>query len=137
MIQLYLLSILLNGLVGFTLVFGEQKEDSSIEKSMKFSLSSSGFRLILGVLSAIIGVLKLFSPMEGIYILGDLLPALAGLSAGFILLFNFYREHASRVEDEGRLDRIGDAFLRYKKPAGIAMLVIAALHFIFPSALFL
>ena len=134
--QLYLLSVVLNGLVGCLLLFGDGKEDSSIEKGMKFSINSSGFRLILGVLSVIVGVLKLFAPVR-VFFFGDLLPAAAGIAAGFILIFNFYREHSSKIEDEGQFDRIGDAFLRYKKPAGIALLVIALLHFMFPAALFL
>jgi hypothetical protein len=75
--------------------------------------------------------------MEKVYILGDLLPALGGIAAGFILIFSFYRKHSSKVENEGRLDRIGDIFLRYKKMTGIALIVIAALHFLFPAALFL
>ena len=119
-------------------LFGDRIENGSIESSMKFSLSSNGFRLILGIVSAIIGVLKLFSPvMNRVYILGDLLPALAGIAAGFILIFGFYREHSASIESEGQLDRIGDTFLRYKKAAGIALLLVAALHFFFPTALFL
>jgi hypothetical protein len=139
MIQLYLLSIVLNGLSGFILLFGEAVGGDSPANGIKFSFSSWGFRLILGILTGITGILKLLSPvMNRMPILGDMLPGLGGIGAGFILVFSFYRENSTRNEDsEGRLDRIGDAFLHYKKVAGIALLIIAALHFMFPTALFL
>ena len=139
MIQLYLLSIVLNGLTGFLLVFGDAIEGDSTASGSRFSLSSGGLRLVLGILTAITGILKLLSPiMNKIPILGDLLPALAGITAGFILIFGFYRENSAGKDDtEGKLDRIGDAFLHYRRAAGIAILVITVLHFLFPTALFL
>lgn len=139
MIQLYFLSILFNGVTGYILVQGDA-EKNEIETSLKFSLRGGTFRLILGVLSAVTGALKLLSPvMEKVPILGDLVPALAGLVAGFILIFGYYREHASIAvfEDEGRLDHIGGTFLKYQKAAGLALLAAAILHFLFPQALFL
>ena len=138
MIQLYFLSILLNGSIGLLLVFGDSVNGDSIESSMKFSFTSSGFRLVLGILAAITGFLKILMPVEKqVPILGDLLPALAGIAAGFIVIFGFYREHSSRIDAEGQLDRIGDTFLRYRKTSGVILLVISALHFLFPTALFL
>jgi hypothetical protein len=119
---------------------GDTGEQDSIENSLKFSLRNSTCRLILGILCAIIGILKLLSPsMDNIPILGDLVPALAGVAAGFILVFGYYREHVSVgvVEPEGKLDRIGGTFLKYKRPVGFLLLVSAALHFLFPQALFL
>ena len=138
MIQLYFLSVLFNGLIGFLLVFENPAENGSIENSTKFSLNSGSFRLILGILSAMTGILKLFSPIfNRVYILGDLFPALGGIAAGFILIFEFYRNHSSKIEYEGQLDRIGNVFLRYKKMTGFALIALAVLHFIFPTALFL
>jgi len=139
MIQLYLLSIILNGLVGFILILGDTAEDASPEKGFKFFLSSWGFRLVLGILAAVTGVLKLLSPISNTTpILGDMLPALAGLSAGFTLIFGFYRENSAKSGGtEGTLDRVGDTFLQNRKVLGIALLVISVLHFLFPTALFL
>jgi len=139
MIQLYLLSIILNGLIGFLLILGDTMEDSAPGKGFKFFLSSWGFRLVLGILAAITGVLKLLSPISNTTpILGDLFPALAGLAAGFTLIFGFYREYSAKSGGtEGTLDRIGDAFLQNKKTVGISLLVISVLHFLFPTALFL
>jgi hypothetical protein len=140
MIQLYFLSILFNGVTGYLFITEENRTDDTIESSLRFSPGSGMFRFILGIGTAVTGILKLLSPsMENIPILGDLVPALTGIAGGFILFFGFYREHASAsaVEPEGKLDRIGEAFLRYKKAAGFVLLAAALLHFLFPQALFL
>jgi hypothetical protein len=137
MVQIYFLSILCNGLIGLLLIFGEFGENTTIDDSMNNSIFGGGFRLVIGIVAAVIGILKLLSPYGGMYILGDLIPALAGICSGFVLIFAFYREHSVKVETEGNLDRIGEFFLRNKKVSGIALLVIAALHFFIPQALFL
>jgi len=142
MVQLYLLSIILNGLTGFLLIFGDPDKDESASapasNGFKSFLSSWGFRLVVGILAAITGVLKFLSPINNkTPILGDMLPALGGLTAGFILIFGFYRENSTRSDTGGKLDQIGDTFLQYRKIAGVSLLVIAALHFLFPTALFL
>ena len=139
MIQLYLLSIILNGLIGFLLILGDTIEVASQEKGFKLFLSSWGFRLVLGILAAITGILKFLSPISNTTpILGDMLPALAGLAAGFTLVFGFYRENSTKSDSAGgTLDRIGDTFLQYRKVLGISLLVISVLHFLFPTALFL
>jgi len=139
MIQLYLLSIILNGLIGFLLILGDTIEGASQEKGFKLFLSSWGFRLVLGILAAITGILKFLSPISNTTpILGDMLPALAGLAAGFTLVFGFYRENSTKSDSAGgTLDRIGDTFLQYRKVLGISLLVISVLHFLFPTALFL
>ena len=135
--QLYLLCIVFNGLTGFLLMMGELGETSTIESSIKFSPFGSGFRLILGILTTLTGMLKLLSPMEKPPILGDFFPALGGIAAGFILIFSFYREHSTKVDKDGKLDRIGDFLLQYKKVVGISLLVISGLHFLFPQAFLL
>jgi hypothetical protein len=138
MMQLYFLSIVFNGLAGFLFIFGDMGKNDSAENSGKFSFVSDGFRLVIGILAGIIGILKLLSPIEGnIPILGDMLPAVAGVVAGFMLIFGFYREHSSDVSAEGRVNRFGEIVLHYKKPIGIILLVCAALHFLFPKAFLL
>jgi flagellar motor component MotA len=138
MVQLYFLSIILNTLAGFLLVFGDVIEGDSATKSIRLFLSSGGLRLALGILATITGILKFLSPINNkTPILGDMLPALAGIAAGFIFIFGFYREYSSKSGDDSNLDRIGDALLQYKKAAGILLLAVAVLHFLFPTALFL
>jgi hypothetical protein len=74
--------------------------------------------------------------MDGIPFLGDLLPGAGGIAAGFVLIFGSYRERAT-IASEGTLDRVGDAFLKYRKGVGVLLLALAVLHFLFPQALFL
>lgn len=137
MVQLYFLSIVFSGLAGFLFIFENMGKDDSAEGSIKPSYMSNGFRLIVGILAAIVGILKLLSPMKGIPILGDLLPAAAGIVAGFMLIFEFYRDHSSDAGSYEKIDHFGDFFLHNKKAAGFAVLVVALLHFLFPQALFL
>ncbi|MCL2270808.1 MAG: hypothetical protein FWC24_05635 [Treponema sp.] len=137
MVQLYFLSIVLNGLAGFLFAFGEVGMNNTAGGNIKISFVGNGFRLVVGILAAITGLLKLLSPMSGIPILGDLLPALAGSIAGFMLIFNFYRENSANVGSDGKIDRFGDLFLQNQKLIGFAMFIVALLHFLFPAALFL
>jgi hypothetical protein len=136
MVQFYFLSILLNGLSGYILGFGRDEPEGSIENSLRFSLNNSTFRLILGILTTVTGLLKILSPTEGdIPVIGDLLPALLGLAAGFVLFFGYYRDRTT-VESE-KVSRFDETLSRYKKWLGFLMLASSALHFLFPRALFL
>jgi len=134
--QLYFLSIVLNGFAGFLFLFGDLGGDDSAEGSKKLAFVGSGFRLIMGILALIVGILKLLYPME-VLIFGDLLPSLAGMIAGFMLVYGFYRERSSHVDSEEKINRFGEVILHYKKAIGIVLLVAALLHFLLPRALFL
>jgi len=149
MIQLYFLSILCNGLSGYILLTGNQGGESdsssdesvvdSIDKSIRFSLNSPTFHLVLGILCVVTGVLKLLSPtMDGILLLGDLIPSAAGIVSGILLIFGIYRQDISAApENPGALDRLGISLLRFRKVVGFGLIVVAFLHFLFPQALFL
>ena len=138
MVQLYFLSVLFNGLSAYILISQEGWENDGLETGLKFSVRSETFRLILGILTAITGLLKLLSPYSGnVPILGDLVPAAGGLAAGFLLVFGYYRDHVQPIDSEGKFDRLGDAFLKWKKGIGFVLLVSVVMHFLFPQALFL
>ena len=137
-IQVYFLSILCNGLSGF-LLFTGLNDDNIIEvgTSDKFSLRNPTFHLILGIICGVTGILKLLLPTaENIVFIGDLIPALAGIAAGIVFIFGIFRQ-SSAVTGKGTLDRLGEFLLYFKKTLGIALMVIALLHFLFPQALFL
>ena len=56
-------------------------------------MESKNFKLVLGVLSVLVGLLKLLSVVQNTTpVLGDLFPALAGLLGGFCVLLQFYME---------------------------------------------
>jgi len=132
MIQLYFLSILCNGLAGYVLFSGS---DNTAEKT-GFSINTPTFHLVLGIMCAVVGILKLLSPtMDKVIILGDLIPCAGGLIAGLMLIFGIYRQDMSAKA--GELDRLGVSLLAFRKPIGLGLLAISILHFLFPQALFL
>ncbi|MDR1863566.1 MAG: hypothetical protein LBQ67_06570 [Treponema sp.] len=134
MIQFYFLSVFLNALAGYVLAGGGEEDELGIKGG--FSLSDETVRLVLGILCMVTGLLKLLSPAEkGLPILGDFIPALVGLLAGFILVLEYYRSHATVESD--RVDRLQEGFFRNKRLFGFVAVVSAALHFLFPGVLFL
>ena len=137
MIQLYLLSILCNGLSGYILFAGNEDATDTDKKSFQFSIENPVFHLVLGILCAVTGFLKLLSPtMDGILLLGDLVPAASGIVAGLLMIFGIYRKGSSSV-NEGQLERIGANLLRFRKPVGLGLIISSLIHFLFPQALFL
>ena len=131
MIQLYFLSIFCNSLIGYTL-FSENEGESP--KKIE-ALNNPTFQLVLGILSIVTGVLKLLSPTRFI-ILGDLLPAAAGIIGGFMMIFGISRKESSSPTP-GSLEVLSVSLLRFRKPIGLGLLAAAILHFLFPNWLFL
>ena len=136
MLQFYLLSIVFNALAGILIISRDSDGIPEFKKNF-FSTENETFRLVVGVLAAVIGFLKLLSPIEGdVPIIGDLVPALTGFLAGFILVFEYYRIRSTvnLPENAERLDKV---LLRNKKLIGVAAIIGALLHFLFPKALLL
>lgn len=134
MLQFYFLSIVLNALAGFILISKDEK--IRLEFNSSFTLKDDTFRLLVGILSAVTGLLKILSVVEGdIPVIGDLVPALLGFLTGFILIFEHYRSHPVS-EDSDQSDKISMILIN-KRIIGIAALVAAALHFLFPKVLLL
>ena len=136
MLQFYFLSIFFNALTGFLIVSGDSDGIPEFGKKF-FSAKDETFRLVAGILAAVTGFLKILSPIEGdIPVIGDIVPALAGFLSGFVLVFEYYRVRSTvnLPEQTEKIDRI---LLRNKKILGVAAIVTAALHFIFPKALLL
>jgi len=138
MIQLYFLSILCNGVAGYILFSMSEGEDSS----PRFPINNPTFYLVLGILSAVTGILKLLSPIpygvnsvRGVLVFGDLIPALAGIVAGIVFIFGLYRKEGT--QSSGELDRIGTSLLALKKPIGMGLMATAFIHFVFGQILFL
>ena len=131
MIQLYFLSILCNGIAGYVLFY----ENSDIDKP-RLSISNPTFHFVLGIMSAVTGILKLLSPVKnGLFILGDLIPGAAGIVAGLVFIFGIYRQEVSSKPSE--LDQIGSNLLVFRKPISFALMGAALLHFIFGEVIFL
>lgn len=136
MVQFYLLSILFNAVSGFALLCGDSNEESVVEAEFRFSFRNETFRLVLGILTMVIGLLKLLSPVQGdMPVLGDLVPALAGLGSGLIVFLGYYQGRPGI--DTERSSKIAEIVSRNRKWVGFAALGAAALHFLFPQAFLL
>jgi hypothetical protein len=133
MAQFYFLSIITNALGGFTLFTARGGEKAGGTLGI---LANETFRLILGIAAAAVGVLKILSPAAGdVLIVGDLIPALLGFCTGFALIFTYYRSRSS-LESEGA-EKLESLIAVNQRWVGIAAMVSAALHFLFPSVLLL
>jgi hypothetical protein len=139
MLPVYFLSITLNALAGFVLAF-RQKETSA--EPLSFNLDSLTTRLLIGALCALIGFLKFLSPVvlsegkEQIPVLGDFIPALAGLCGGFILIFEFYSKRAT-ISLSPKMELLAEYVDKYRKTTGFVCMAAAILHLPFYGILFL
>ena len=124
MLQFYFLSIFFNLIAGFVLV-NDKKEILDLAV-----LRDKTFRIVLGAVCAVTGVIKLFVVVHtNAVIVGDLLPAVAGMIAGLCLVIQDNQEKLPEW-----FNRI---FMTNKLIIGFVCLGIALLHFVFPGALFL
>jgi hypothetical protein len=136
MIQFYFLSILLNGVTGYILGIEQEENEGSLDMGFKISFRNATFRLVLGILAMLTGLLKLLSVTKGdIPVIGDLLPAVVGLGVGFILVFEYYNSRSELSTEKA--DKLALFLKNNKKWIGIIAIASAALHFLFPSVLLL
>lgn len=137
MAQFYLLSVLANIVAGLTLAGDYLGEKLPFLASFKNLRANKAAQTVVAIVAVIIGVIKLIvlSPGESVPVVGDLLPALTGIILGGILLIEAYRP---TVDKQGEnIQKISKTVLTYRVPVGIAGVVIAFLHFLFPGALIL
>jgi len=135
MLQFFFLSVLLN-IVGGAILASDFLETKisffgSITEAFK---GKANTRLFIGILTFLVGIFKILSVTSGdVKIVGDLLPALAGLLTGFGLLVEYYQTRTD-VETENSISTLLD---KYKHILGSAAILIGILHFFFPRVLFL
>lgn len=149
MLQMYFLSIILNVLAGLILLSKKPVEDTTeapekkrnLIEDMNKSLSENNFfqnksfALVIAILALLTGIIKLFCVAKGgIIILGDLLPALAGITAGFAILLNYYLSTATVATNLPAF--LKTIFVDNISWVGIIACTIALLHFIMPGVIF-
>jgi hypothetical protein len=137
MSQFYLLSIVSILLSGFVLSGDYLGAKVPALGTFRAWLENRGAALALGILTAGIGFLKFFvrAPGDTVVVVGDLLPAIAGLAVGAALFFEALLRKPSMPERP--VDRYAKAVLTYRIPLGIVCVAIALLHFLFPQAVIL
>jgi len=134
MMQFYFLSILANILAGLTLTSDYFAEKIKAFLPFKDLLAKKNVRTAIGIAALVVGFLKILLPVQTV-VVGDLLPALAGLAMGAGLILGILKER-TKVPAE-TVDNLEKTVMTYRVPLGIAGLVISALHFLLPRALFL
>lgn len=152
MVQFYFLSILFNLVGGASLILVAMPVRSAGLQGLKTFLRDPSVCLVTGILASVIGALKLLTAMRGdIPVVGDFLPAMAGLAVGSTLLLERFRdpdfapgdavapasaapEKAGARKGLGKVERY---LIDHKMAVGLAGLIAAGVHFLFPMVLFL
>jgi hypothetical protein len=141
MMQFYFLSILFNAAAGYLLASEHNSEATFAETGVPRFLQNETLRLILGILTALTGILKFLSATKGdIPVVGDFVPALLGIVAGFTLVVEFYRSHSTLDSDVSSVDhpeKVTQFLVKNRRIVGFAAIASAALHFLFPGVLLL
>jgi len=137
MLQFYFLSILLNTITGLVLLFGDREDIDTLSQVKIPALArDETFRLVLGILTGVTGFFKLLTAVRGdVPVIGDLVPAFAGLAGGFTLLYEFYKTRSTIEQDN--LPPFIQKIITGRRYVGVACLVAAGFHFLFPPILFL
>ncbi len=137
MYQIYFLSLLFNLTAGAVLAFETLSEKAALQKLfVAETIQKVGFRFGLGILTFIVGFLKLLSVTQGdVPVVGDLLPAVSGMVMGFTLVLQYYQSRSSVSSQT--VDRMDSIFTANKNLIGLIGIIIAVLHFFLPRVLFL
>jgi len=137
MAQFYLLSVVTTVLSGLVLSGDYLGARLPALATFRAWSESRGAAMTLGLATAIIGFIKFFvrAPGDSVAVVGDLLPALAGLAVGLTLFFEaMLRKPAA---SEGKVEKVAKAVLTYRVPVGLVGVAIAVVHFLFPRAVIL
>ena len=156
--QFYFLSIVINLLAGVILAGDYLAERLPWMRTLLPEISSRSSGVAIGAITAGVGVLKLFvlaDPLQTA-VVGDLLPALAGIALGGSLAAVALTadeadaeggaerpDHTTRdgsshvVVADGAADKAIKLAAGYRTPAGLAGIAVALLHFLFPASVIL
>lgn len=133
MAQLYMLSVLSLVAAGLILSADYLVERVDWLAALKDIAHRRNLRVGVGATTAVVGVLKLIvrSPGETVPVAGDLLPAVAGIVLGGMLLADTLR--IPREDEPVAVDKVAKAVMPYRTPIGLAGVVIGLVHFLLPS----
>jgi hypothetical protein len=137
MYQVYLLSIVTLILASVTLGFDQLNERLHVGSFFSSAVfQSQGFVFGLGVVTFLVGFFQLLSvhPDDTI-ILGNLVPAAAGMVLGGSLMLAYYKEKTT--VESSLVDRLDRIFLQNASNLAYLGLLVAVLHFFFHRVLFL
>ena len=135
MLQFYFLSILSNFIAGTALCADALARRLRSFAALAAVLSSRKGKLSIGLAALLVGFGTLFVPASGPLVLGDLLPAMSGMTMGIALLFEVFRQDALfPSEPPGSKERPS---FSYRATLGVLGIAAAVLHFFLPERPFL
>ena len=141
--QFYLLTVVSTVVAGLALSSDHLGKKSDFFASFRFLRKTRSIQIAAGLITAVIGVLKLIfrSPGENVVVVGDLLPAAVGIILGIILFGEAFRQYPKEDGEPERVEKsvekMTQAIMPYRVPVGIAGAVVGLVHFLFPRILFL
>ena len=96
---------------------------------------SSKVQFVLGCSGIIVSVMLLLSPFSGIFLFGDLIPAIVCLAASVSMLINSYFEDS--ITDLKLNDMIKFIIIDCRKYVGLISIIVGIIHFVVPGVIFL
>jgi len=137
MSQFYLLSVVSCVLTGLVLSGDYLGARVPAFATFRAWLENRSAALTLGIVTAVVGFIKLFlrAPGDSVAVVGDLLPAVTGMVVGATLFFEALLRKPSTPERP--VERYAKAMLTYRIPLGLAGVAVALLHFLFPRVVIL
>lgn len=137
MYQIYLLSIVTLILASVALGFDRLHERLGIGSFFSpQTFKSAGFRFGLGAVTLLVGFFQFLSVHpDDIVIIGNVIPAAAGMVLGGTLMLSYYREKSTT--ESGIVNRLDAIFLQNAENLAYVGLLVAVLHFFFHRVLFL
>lgn len=137
MYQLFFLSVATNLVAGYLLSHSFLREKIGAQNVFDDDfLTNRTVYTFVGTVAAIVGVLRIVFVTPGdVVVLGDLFPALVGLTAGVTLVLIAYLD---RVDAPFAFaQRIGTVLGDRRTAVGIVAIIVGVLHFFLPGVLFL
>ena len=98
-------------------------------------MGNSVYRIILAAVSLLVGIINLFPTYtDDIAVLGDLLPSLAGIITGILLITEYLSSRKSGNESKttGLAEKVEKISAPYLTIVGIASVIIGILHAVIP-----
>ncbi|MBQ1643186.1 MAG: hypothetical protein II103_01505 [Treponema sp.] len=110
-------------------------QDQAANTAILKGVNNPVFRLVIGVLAVFIGFMKILSVFSGdLPIIGDFLPAFAGILGGASMLIEYFESSSDSIYIP---DNIQTIFIDSRKYIGVICVAAGVLHFVFPKVILL
>jgi hypothetical protein len=129
MLQFYFLSIATLVLAGVALIGASGR---AVDREFTRLLNRTWVKIPLGVVAAAVGIVKFVVPTtaESTAVVGDLLPALAGLAVGLALVVEAWVNRKAPSDEAQKADRAASF---YRIPLGVVSIGAGVAHFLVPG----